>query len=92
MCCRVQKDVINNIMEEVKHLEFLSINSKEIIEKQVDSYRQQYSYAGTIIGVSVLFISFFLNGLTGTLSVIQFISIVHIVFFICSILSILSIF
>ena len=27
--------------ENLKHLEFLAINSKEIIEKQVDSYRQQ---------------------------------------------------
>jgi hypothetical protein len=79
-------------MEDIKHLEFLAINSKEVIEKQVDSYRQQHSYAGTIIGVSVLFIPFFLNGLTGTSSVVQFISILPIFFFIWSILSMLSIF
>ncbi|MES1181648.1 MAG: hypothetical protein ABUL44_02525 [Flavobacterium sp.] len=76
----------------MKNLEFLALNSKEIIEKQVDSYRQQHSYAGTIIGVTVLFIPFFLNGLDGTLQVIQFISIVPIVFFIGSILLMLSIF
>lgn len=40
-------------MEDLKHLEFLAVNSKEIIEKQVDSYRQQHSYVGTIIGVTV---------------------------------------
>ena len=72
--------------EDLRHLEFLAVNSKEIIEKQVDSYRQQHSYAGTIIGVTVLFIPFFLNGLTNTLQVIQFISIVPIVLFIVAIL------
>lgn len=78
--------------EDLRHLEFLAVNSKEIIEKQVDSYRQQHSYAGTIIGVTVLFIPFFLNGLDGTLQVIQFISIVPIAFFIVAILLMLSIF
>ncbi len=79
-------------MDDLRHLEFLALNSKEIIEKQVDSYRQQHSYAGTIIGVTVLFIPFFLNGLDGTLQAIQFISIIPIGFFIGSILLMLSIF
>jgi hypothetical protein len=78
--------------EDLRHLEFLALNSKEIVEKQVDSYRQQHSYAGTIIGVTVLFIPFFLNGLDGTLQVIQFISIVPIALFIWAILLMLSIF
>lgn len=78
--------------EDMRPLEFLAINSKEIIEKQVDSYRQQHSYAGTIIGVTVLFIPFFLNGLDGTFQVIQFISIVPIALFIWEILLMLSIF
>jgi hypothetical protein len=77
---------------DLRHLEFLALNSKEIIEKQVDSYRQQHSYAGTIIGVTVLFIPFFLNGLTGTLLWIQYVSIIPIAFFIISILLLLSIF
>jgi hypothetical protein len=63
-------------MEDLKNLEFLAVNSKEIIEKQVDSYRQQHSYAGTIIGATALFIPFFLGSLDGTSQVIQFISIV----------------
>jgi len=79
-------------MEDLRHLEFLALNSKEIIEKQVDSYRQQHSYAGTIIGVTVLFIPFFLNSLDGTLDVIQFISIAPIALFIGAILLMLSIF
>jgi len=73
-------------MEDLRHLEFLALNSKEIVEKQVDSYRQQHSYKGIIIGVTVLFIPFFLNGLGGTLQIIQFISIIPIAFFIWAIL------
>ena len=78
--------------EDLKHLEFLASNSKEIIEKQVDSYRQQHSYAGTIIGVTVLFIPFFFNGLDGTYRWTQYISIVPIAFFIVAMLLLLSIF
>jgi hypothetical protein len=78
--------------EDLRHLEFLAVNSKEIIEKQVDSYRQQHSYAGTIIGFTVLFIPFFLNSLDGSNQILQFISIVPIAFFISSILLMLSIF
>ena len=79
-------------MEDLKHLEFLAVNSKEIIEKQVDSYRQQHSYAGTIIGATALFIPFFLSSLDTTIRIIQFISIVPIAIFIWSILLLLSIF
>jgi hypothetical protein len=79
-------------MEDLRHLEFFAINSKEIVEKQVDSYRQQHSYAGTIIGVTALFISFFLSNLVGTYIAIQFISIVPTTLFIWAILLLLSIF
>ena len=79
-------------MEELKHLKFLAVNSKEIIEKQVASYRQQHSYAGTIIGATALFIPIFLSNLDSTLQIIQFISIIPIIFFIVAILLMLSIF
>ena len=79
-------------MEDLKHLEFLALNLKEIIEKEVDSYRQQHSYAGTIIGATALFIPFFLSGMDSNIQIIQFISIVPIVFFSWSILLLLSIF
>jgi hypothetical protein len=79
-------------MEDLKHLEFLAVNSKEIIEKQVDSYRQQHSYAGTIIGATALFIPFFLNSLDSTIQIIQFILVVPITLFIWSILLLLRIF
>lgn len=78
--------------EDLNTYEFLAINSKEIIEKQVDSYRQQHSYAGTIIGFTVLFIPFFLNSLGSSNQVLQFISILPIALFIGSILLMLSIF
>jgi len=78
--------------EDLKNLEFLAVNSKEIIEKQVDSYRQQHSYAGTVIGAIALFIPFFLGSFDGTSQVIQFISILPTAFFIYSILLMLSIF
>jgi hypothetical protein len=78
--------------EDLRHFEFLANNSKEIIEKQVDSYRQQHSYAGTIIGFTVLFIPFFLNSLGDSNQILQFISILPIALFIGSILLMLSIF
>lgn len=78
--------------EDLRNLEFIAINSKENIEKQVDSYRQQHSYAGTIIGFTVLFIPFFLNSVDVSNQLLQFISIVPIALFITSILLMLSIF
>jgi hypothetical protein len=78
--------------EDLRQFEFLAINSKEVIEKQVDSYRQQHSYAGTIIGFTVLFIPFFLNSLDGSSEILQLISILPIAIFILAILLMLSIF
>ncbi len=78
-------------MEDSKHFEFLATKSKELIEKQVDSYRQMNSYAGTIIGVVALFIPFFLNGLGDSYSTIQFLSIIPILIFIWAIFLMLSI-
>jgi hypothetical protein len=79
-------------MEDLRHLEFFAVNTKEIIEKQVESYRQQHSYAGTIIGITALFIPFYLSSLVGTFQVIQFVSVVPIAIFIWAILLLLSIF
>ena len=83
---------INKADEDLKNLEFLALNSKEIVEKQVDSYRQQHSYAGTIIGFTVLFIPFFLNSLTTSNQILQLIAILPVALFIGSILLMLSIF
>jgi len=83
---------MNKTEEDLRNYEFLALNSKEIIEKQIDSYRQQHSYAATIIGFTVLFIPFFLNSLVGSNQILQLISILPIVLFIGAILLMLSIF
>jgi hypothetical protein len=79
-------------MEDLNHLEFLANNSKEIVEKQVESYRQQHSYAGTVIGATALYIPFFISSLDSTFQVIQYILIIPTALFICAILLLLSIF
>lgn len=79
-------------MEDLRHLEFFVVNSKELVEKQFDSYRQQHSYAGTIICGTALFIPFFLSSLAGTFIVLQFISVVPIALVIWAILLMLNIF
>lgn len=79
-------------MEDLSYLEFFAVNSKKIVQNQVDSDRQQHSYAGTLIGATALFIPFFLNSLVGTFHLIQFISIVPIALFIWAILLMLNIF
>jgi len=78
-------------MEDLRQLEFFAINSKEILDKQVDSYRQQHSYAATIIGITALFIPFFLSSL-GSFYIIRFISVVPIALFIWAILLMLNLF
>lgn len=65
-------------MSDLKDLEFLAEKSKEMVEKQIDSYRQKHSNAGTIIGVIALFIPFFLNGLDDAYAIIQYLSIIPI--------------
>jgi len=78
-------------MEDLKQLEFIATNSKEILDKQVDSYRQQHSYAGTIIGITALFIPFFLSSL-GAFHLIRFVSVIPIALFIWAILLLLNLF
>ena len=78
-------------MEDLKQLEFIATNSKEILDKQVDSYRQQHSYAGTSIGITALFIPFFLSSL-GAFHFIRFVSVIPIALFIWAILLLLNLF
>jgi len=78
-------------MEDLRQLEFIATNSKEILDKQVVSYRQQHSYAGTIIGITALFIPFFLSSI-GPFHLLRFISVVPIALFIWAILLMLNLF
>jgi hypothetical protein len=63
-------------MDELKELEFLANKSREMVEKQIASYRQKRASAGTVIGITALFISFFLNGLDNAFLLIQLLSII----------------
>lgn len=79
-------------MAELAHLEFLVTKSKELIQKQVDSYRQLHNYAGTVIGVSTLYVPFFLNGLDRAYPLVQHLSVVPVALFVWAILLMLDIF
>lgn len=79
-------------MTEVRHFEFLATKSKELIQKQVDSYRQLHSYAATIIGVTALFIPFFIKGIDDSYPIINLLSLVPIGFLVAALLMMLSIF
>jgi hypothetical protein len=78
--------------EEIKHLRFLVKKSKELLEKQVAAYRQQHTYSGTIIGITFIFIPFFISGVQDSLMIIRLISIIPILLFFYGLLLLLSIF
>lgn len=65
-------------MEENKDLEFLASKSSELLDKQINSYRQKHSNAGTIITVLALFIPFFLSGLDNSFNSIKLFAILPI--------------
>lgn len=68
-------------MAEYKELELLATKSNELLDDQVNSYRQKHSNAGTIIGVIALFTPFFLSGLDNSFLYIKIASIVPILLF-----------
>ncbi|KOP38883.1 MULTISPECIES: hypothetical protein [unclassified Flavobacterium] len=61
---------------DLKDLEFLATKSKELIERQVASYRQHHSNSGIIMTVLALFIPFFLNGLGDSYLMIRILAII----------------
>lgn len=62
-------------MDQIDKLKFLNEKSNLLLERQIDSYRQNHAKAATIIGVIAIFIPFFLNGLSDATLVIKIISI-----------------
>ncbi|MFH0756361.1 MAG: hypothetical protein V2B15_03640 [Bacteroidota bacterium] len=78
-------------MSDIKQIEFLAEKSKEMVEKQIDSYRQKHSNAGIIIGVVALFIPFFLNGLDNAYPIVQYLSILPIGFFVWATIQMLEV-
>lgn len=65
-------------MSDNKDLEFLATKSREMVEKQIASYRQKHSNAGIIIGVITLFIPYFINGLENAYLWVQIIALLPI--------------
>ena len=69
-------------MTDLKDLEFLASKSKELIDKQVNSYRHKHSNAGSVIAIIALFIPFFLNGLSDSYVWLKILSIIPVGLFI----------
>jgi hypothetical protein len=63
------------------NLEFLAVKSKELIDKQIASYRQQHTTASSIIAIVALFIPLFLGGLTDSYEWIQYASVLPVLLF-----------
>jgi len=67
------------------NLEFLATKSKELVEKQIASYRQQHTAAGSIIAVVALFIPLFLSELDDAQKWIKYASVVSVALFVVAI-------
>ena len=42
--------------DEIRQLRFLVRKSAELLDKELGSFRQQHNYAGTIIGITFIFV------------------------------------
>jgi hypothetical protein len=76
---------------DLKDLEFLAEKSKELLDKQITSYRQKHSNSGTIITVLALFIPFFLSGLDNSYLTIKFLAIIPIGFLVGAIVLLIQV-
>lgn len=59
----------------MKDLEFLAEKAKELLDRQIESYRSNHTKAGTIIGISAIFIPVFMFVIDKTSPIIQLLSI-----------------
>lgn len=64
---------------DIETARYLAGKSQEMLNKQIDSYRQKQANAATIIGINALFIPFFLGGLKDSLIYIQLLSIIPVI-------------
>ncbi len=78
-------------MSELKELEFLAEKSKELLDKQITSYRQKHSNSGTIITVLALFIPFFLSGLDNSYLIIKILALFPIGFLVWAIVLLIQV-
>ena len=54
---------------------FLAAKSSDLINKQIESYRHQQGNSATILTLLAVFLPFFLNGLTNSVSLIKYLSV-----------------
>lgn len=65
----------------MEELEFLAEKAKELLDRQLESYRSNHSKAGTIIGVSAIFLPVFIFIIEKASPIIQILSILPLIFF-----------
>jgi hypothetical protein len=78
-------------MSDYKDLEFLAEKAKELLDRQISSYRTNHTKAGTIIGISSVFIPIFLFIIEKSSTLIQILSIIPIIGFSYSIILMINI-
>lgn len=74
-----------------KDLEFLALKSKELVDRQITSYRQHHTNSGILITILALFIPYFLNGLEDSYKLTKILSIFPIVLIIWAIVCLIQV-
>ena len=78
-------------MSDYKDLEFLAERVRELLDRQISSYRTNHTKAGTIIGISSVFIPVFLFIIEKSPKIIQLLALIPIVIFLYSIILMINI-
>ena len=78
-------------MSDYKDLEFLADRVRELLDRQISSYRTNHTKAGTIIGISSVFIPVFLFIIEKSPKIIQLLALIPIVIFLYSIILMINI-
>lgn len=78
-------------MSDFKDLEFLAERGRELLDRQISSYRTNHTKAGTVIGISSVFMPIFLFIIEKSPVLIQVLSIIPIVIFMYSIILMINI-
>ncbi|UBM61370.1 hypothetical protein LA303_08020 [Candidatus Sulfidibacterium hydrothermale] len=65
----------------MKDLEFLAEKAKELLDRQIESYRSNHTKAGSIIGISAIFLPVFIFIIEKSSSIIQILSVIPLILF-----------
>lgn len=68
-------------MSDFKDLEFLSERARELLDRQIDSFRVNHAKAGTIIAIIAIFVPIFLFIIEKSSFIIQLLAIIPILIF-----------